>query len=329
MGTREKLLAFFEENKGAYFSGEDLAARLSVSRTAVWKAVNTLRKEGYDIDAVQNKGYCLSTATDILSAQGIEKYLEPICSGLDLHVLPQVESTNSSLREKGSQGCPEGYTLIAGMQTGGRGRIGRRFYSPEDTGIYMSLLLRPEHCTAVQAVKFTTMAAVAACQAIEKVSNRNPLIKWVNDIFIDGKKVSGILTEGSVSLETGSLEYVILGIGFNAYLPEEGFPKELQKTAGAVWEKRKSDGKNRLAGEFLNFFLEYYKGGSAEDYAKEYKKRSLVLGKEIEVLLSEGRKKARALDIDKDCRLLVEYEDGTREKLAAGEISIRPDLDEK
>ena len=225
MRTREKLLDFFEKNKGAYFSGEELAARLSVSRTAVWKAVNSLRKDGYEIDAVPNKGYCLSADTDILSSQGVEKYLEPVCASIEMEILPAVGSTNDYLREKALKGQKEGFTVLAGEQTGGRGRTGRSFYSPADTGIYMSLLLRPENCSPAVAVKFTTMAAVAACRAIEKVSQKKAQIKWVNDVYIEDKKVCGILTEGAVSLEKGSLEYVILGVGINVYPPRGGFPR--------------------------------------------------------------------------------------------------------
>ena len=243
MGTKEKLLALFEADKGKFFSGEELAARLAVSRTAVWKAVNSLRKEGYEIQAVRNKGYSLSVSTDILSIQGVEKYLNPEHSYIELEILPDIGSTNDYLREKAAQGKGEGYAVVAGAQTRGKGRTGRSFYSPADTGIYLSLLLRPKDCGPAQAVKFTTMAAVAACEAIEKVSHRSPQIKWVNDIYIDGKKVSGILTEASVSLENGSLEYVLLGIGINVYPPEKGFPQELRETAGSVFQERKAMGR--------------------------------------------------------------------------------------
>ena len=325
MGTKEKLLALFEADKGKFFSGEELAARLAVSRTAVWKAVNSLRKEGYEIQAVQNKGYSLSVSTDILSIQGVEKYLNPEHSYIELEILPDIGSTNDYLREKAAQGKGEGYAVIAGAQTRGKGRTGRSFYSPADTGIYLSLLLRPKDCGPAQAVKFTTMAAVAACEAIEKVSHRSPQIKWVNDIYIDGKKVSGILTEASVSLENGSLEYVLLGIGINVYPPEKGFPQELRETAGSVFQERKSDGKNQLAAGFLNRLMDIYTKEETGEYAEEYRKRSMVLGKRIQILTPEGEKGARALEIDKDCRLLVEYEDGNRELLRAGEIRIRPE----
>lgn len=325
MGTKEKLLALFEADKGKFFSGEELAARLAVSRTAVWKAVNSLRKEGYEIQAVRNKGYSLSVSTDILSIQGVEKYLNPEHSYIELEILPDIGSTNDYLREKAAQGKGEGYAVVAGAQTRGKGRTGRSFYSPADTGIYLSLLLRPKDCGPAQAVKFTTMAAVAACEAIEKVSHRSPQIKWVNDIYIDGKKVSGILTEASVSLENGSLEYVLLGIGINVYPPEKGFPQELRETAGSVFQERKSDGKNQLAAGFLNRLMDIYTKEETGEYAEEYRKRSMVLGKRIQILTPEGEKGARALEIDKDCRLLVEYEDGNRELLRAGEIRIRPE----
>ena len=325
MGTKEKLLALFEADKGKFFSGEELAARLAVSRTAVWKAVNSLRKEGYEIQAVRNKGYSLSVSTDILSIQGVEKYLNPEHSYIELEILSDIGSTNDYLREKAAKGKGEGYAVVAGAQTRGKGRTGRSFYSPADTGIYLSLLLRPKDCGPAQAVKFTTMAAVAACEAIEKVSHRSPQIKWVNDIYIDGKKVSGILTEASVSLENGSLEYVLLGIGINVYPPEKGFPQELRETAGSVFQERKSDGKNQLTAGFLNRLMEIYTKEETGEYAEEYRKRSMVLGKRIQILTPEGEKGARALEIDKDCRLLVEYEDGNRELLRAGEIRIRPE----
>lgn len=323
MGTKEQLLELFEENKGIYFSGEDIAEKLAISRTAVWKAVKSLRSEGYSIDAIQNKGYCLSVKTDILSVQGIQKYLMPICSGMKLTVLPAVNSTNTAVREKAAAGAAEGYTVIANSQTNGKGRIGRSFFSPSDTGIYMSLLLRPAGYSSQQAVKITTMAAVAACEAIETVSGQKAQIKWVNDIYINGKKVSGILTEASFGLENGFLDYAVLGIGINVYPPKGGFPKELDGIAGSVFHESHDDGKNHLAAEFLNRFMSYYTAQDKTEYTDKYRSRSLVIGKEIQVLFSGCQKKAVALDVDQDCRLIVKYEDGKTESLSSGEISVR------
>ena len=320
MKTKEKLLTLFEKNRGVYFSGEEIAEKLSVSRTAVWKAVNSLRREGYGIHAVQNKGYCLAANTDILSVQGIQKYLESACSQIKLTVLPAAASTNALLREEAAAGAPEGCVLIAGSQTNGRGRTGRSFYSPPDTGLYMSLLLRPSRCPAQKAKKYTIMAAVAACHAIESLSDKKPVIKWGNDIYMDGKKVSGILTEASVGLEDGFLDYVILGIGINVYSPQNGFPDELKDKAGAVFSEAMDDGKNRLAAAFLNCFMTLCQSPESPFYKEDYRKRSFLIGKKILVLLPEGTKKAAALDIDEDCRLIVRYEDGTIAALDSGEV---------
>ena len=323
MGTKERLLEFFERNRGRYFSGEELAGQLSVSRTAVWKGVNSLRKEGYQIDAVQNKGYCLSAHTDILSAQGIRGYLSPECRDLKLEVLQTVDSTNGWGRVKAEAGEPEGYVVVAASQEKGKGRVGRSFFSPADTGVYMSILLRPEGLSPGEASKITTMAAVAVCQAIEALSGRQAQIKWVNDIYMDGKKVSGILTEASVGLEDGLLDYGILGIGMNVYIPADGFPDELSGKAGAIFESPQDDGKNRLAAEVLNRFMKACRTKESSAYVEEYRKRCLVLGREILVLGKGEARKARALDVDEDCRLVVQYGDGRMERLSSGEIQIR------
>lgn len=323
MTTKERLLRLLEENKGSFYSGEEIAKRLEVSRTAVWKAVKALQAEGYEIDAVQNKGYSLAASSDILSAAGIQRLLDPQWQELELHVLPTVESTNALLRERANAGAGEGYVILAGSQTKGRGRLGRSFYSPADSGLYLSLLLRPAGWSPAQAVRVTTMAAVAACQAIEAVSGREAAIKWVNDIFMDGRKVSGILTEGSFNLEIGSLDYIILGIGINLYPPDDGFPADISATAGAVFPQPCSDGKNRMAAEFLNRFMEIYRSGDLAGYRSEYRRRSFILGKRVGVLTPEGKRPADALDVDGDCRLLVRYEDGTVEQLSSAEVSVR------
>ncbi len=328
MNTREKLLELLESNRGVYFSGEEIAGRLNVSRTAVWKAVKSLQSAGYAIDAVTNKGYCLSRDTDILSAQGIRKYLRVSrqqVSDPDIFVLDTAVSTNAVVREGADGGMPEGYTVLSNEQSAGRGRLGRSFFSPRGTGIYMSMLLRPGNCSPGQAVRITTMAAVAVCEAIEAVSGEQAQIKWVNDIYVRDKKVCGILTEGSFGLESGLLEYAVLGVGINVYQPEGGFPEELLDIAGAVLTDRREDVKNRLAAEFLNHFYGYYggQGHGTADYVEEYRRRSLVTGKRIAVLSGNETRGAVALGIDDECGLLVRYDDGGEACLSSGEISIR------
>lgn len=322
MTTKENLLAFFETHRGEYFSGEVIAQQLGVSRTAVWKAVKSLQAEGYSIDAVTNKGYCLAEETDILSAQGIKKYLtHPEI--FDITVLPVTESTNLDVREKANAGAPEGTFVVSNEQTKGRGRRQRSFYSPAKTGLYMSLLLRPEENLMQQTTNITTMAAVAMCEAMEKVSGKHAVIKWVNDIFLDGKKLCGILTEASFNMENARVEYAVLGIGTNVYEPEGGFPAELKDVATALFSSPQKDAKNRLAAEFLRHFMPYYQDPTGSDYVDAYRKRCFVLGKEIMVLRGTQKREATALDVDEHCHLLVRYNDGEEEALSSGEISIR------
>lgn len=323
MTTKEKLLKLFETNRGVYFSGEDLAQRLSISRSAVWKAVKALQSSGYAIDAVTNKGYCLSAQTDILSVQGIQKYLQPQIADLELSVLPIVYSTNAFVREKANGGAKEGYMVLANEQTAGRGRLGRSFFSPRDTGIYMSLLLRPNKYSAEQALRITTMAAVAMYEAIDAVSGKKAEIKWVNDIYLQDKKVCGILTEGSFDLENGMLEYAVLGIGINVYEPEHGFPNELKSIAGAIFSTHQNDAKNHLVAEFLNHFFAYYSAPESSDYVEKYRSRSLVIGKQITLTDAKESKRAYVLGIDDSCRLLVKYADGTQGCCSSGEVSIQ------
>lgn len=324
MGTKEKLLALLEASQGTYLSGEELAETLAVSRTSVWKAANALRNAGYAISGAQNRGYCLDARTDVLSEQGIRALLGPKEETLTLEVLSSAESTNALLREKANAGAPEGYVIAANAQTRGRGRLGRSFFSPPDTGIYMSLLLRPRNLSAGQAVRVTTMAAVAAAEAIESVSGRETKIKWVNDIFIGRKKVSGILTEASFDLESGSVDYIVLGIGMNAYEPAGGFPPEIREVAGSIFSEQRSNGKNRLTAEFLTRFLELYQN-ETNDYTEIYRRRSLVIGKRVQVITPTSRRLAYALDIDGTCRLVVRYEDGTVDQLSSSEVSVLPD----
>ena len=323
MTTKEKLLKLLETHRGSWFSGEEIAGQLAVSRAAVWKAVNALRGEGYSIDAVPNRGYCLSETTDILSPQGIRKYLHGPAGALELHVLAAADSTNALVQQQANAGAAEGYTLIANAQTAGKGRCGRSFYSPDGTGAYLSVLLRPENCPAARSIRITTLAAVAMCRAIEEVSGETPGIKWVNDIFLRGKKICGILTEGAFSMETGMLESAVLGVGINVYAPRDGFPPELAEIAGSLFPSPRSDMKNRLVAAFLNQLMALYRAEDPAAVLEAYRRYSLVVGREVTVRAPSGDRKALVLGIDDDCRLELRYDDGTEASLSCGEISVR------
>ena len=293
MSTKDTVLELFEKNRGFYISGQQIASELNITRTAVWKAVKILQKEGYKIEAVTNRGYCLDKDADVLSVRGIRSRLSEDCAGLRPEVFVSVGSTNTLCNEKAKSGEAEGYVAVAGAQTAGRGRRGRSFYSPAGSGIYMSLLLRPHGLTGDQVLGLTTMAAPMQASA--------PL--------------------RATSACSGSIP--IVGIGINAYAPEAGFPPEIAETAGCVFDKPEVDLKNSLVAEVLNRFMKYYDDPKSDAVYDEYRTRSMVIDKDIKVLKKDATLKAHVLDIDRDCGLVVRYPDGTEEVLNSGEISIR------
>ncbi len=262
---------------------------------------------------------------DKISENGIKSLLSKnLCEFINVNITDITESTNSDVKSVARSGEKEGYLLIAESQTGGRGRMGRSFFSPDDTGIYMSLLLRPE-ILPEDVTTITSVAAVAVCEALEKIAfpQIKPQIKWVNDIYINGKKVCGILTEGCFK-STSKTDYAVLGIGINFYEPENGFPDELSNIAGAVFKEKKENLKNQFVAYFLNSFFSYYNNLNENNYIEEYKKRCFILGRNIMVISKDKEIPARALDIDEKCGLAVEYENGEKTVISTGEISVKP-----
>ncbi len=320
MTVKETLIRLFEENKGNYISGEDIAKELHCSRTAVWKAVNQLREDGYVIEAGKNRGYRLSETNDILSEQAI-------CRNLDgrypVSVFQEITSTNDVLKKLAvSEHVPEGTTLVSDYQTGGKGRLGRSFFSPKGTGLYLSMLLRPQG-TVMDNLMLTAQSAVAVYRAVKKVTGRELSIKWVNDLYYEGRKVCGILSEGQTSMETGRMEFVIVGIGINLYEPEEGFPEDIRGRAGSILGKR-SDGiftdRNRIASEVIR---EFYALVPMKTLAPEYIEKNMVPGHDIMVIDGTKQRSARATGIRPDGTLEIIEQDGTENTLVFGEVSVR------
>ena len=316
MATKEKLLQLLQTHPGTYFSGEEMALALGVSRTSVWKAVKALRESGYAIDAVTNRGYCLSPGEDPLDIGQISADL----SGdfWTLHSEDRVPSTNALLRQLADQGAAEGTVILANAQTEGRGRMGRQFYSPGDTGIYLSLLLRPRDFSPDQALQLTTMAAAAACTAIEEVTGIRPGIKWVNDLLLDEKKICGILTEAAFNLETVSLDYAVAGLGLTLYAPRDGFPPELADIAAPLLPSPVPGTRNRLISAFLNRFGDLYRSRSFSQAAEVYRSRCLVLGKTV----IQNSVPLQVLDVNDRCQLVVRDPEGQIRTLSYGEVSI-------
>lgn len=320
MAVKDELIKLFEQNRGRYLSGAEIAEQLGCTRGAVWKAVKCLQNEGYCISAVTNRGYCLESG-DVLSAAGIERYLGSD-SGIALTVFKETDSTNDRLRELALQGAPEGTVVIAGMQTGGKGRLGRSFFSPSDTGLYMSILLRPD-MTAADAVRITTAAAVAVAEAAEEVSGRKADIKWVNDVYMDGLKICGILTEASFNPESGGLEYAVVGIGINVYEPDGGFPQELKGIAGAVLDEHGEDHRSRMAALVISGFMRYYRELAQNTFLDSYRRRLIWKNEKINLISGNVMTPATLIDVDEGCRLIAELENGERRTVSSGEISIR------
>ena len=252
--------------------------------------------------------------------------LSPYCThpNLTIDFREEVTSTNTLLRQQAEEGAPEGTVLMAARQTAGRGRRDRSFYSPADTGLYLSILLRPR-LAPQEALYLTTCAAASVALALEETPGTHAKIKWVNDVFLHGKKVCGILTEGAIHPETMGLKYAILGIGVNLFPPEGGFPADLPE-AGAVYETSPdpAETRRRLAGRILDHFFRWYPAIQDRPFFDVYRNRSMVLGQPISILQGGTSRPATALDLEPDFSLRVREADGRVSLLSSGEESIRP-----
>lgn len=322
MSTKHQILELLEQNRGDSISGERLAGILNVSRNAVWKAVKELEKEGYSIEAVTNKGYRLSDQNDIVSIQGIKPFLSPQSKPYaeEIKIYKSLESTNKTAKEMAVAGAEHGTVIIADSQTKGRGRYSRSYFSPSG-GLYMSIILRPEVLNFENPTSVTAFAAVAVCEAIESVSEKTPKIKWVNDILIDGKKVCGILTEAVTDFESGSLDWIVLGIGINVYIKTEDFPDDLQSSATSIFPNEKMFGvRNKLSAEIINRILGFEIMPREAEVFQKYKKRLAMPGNQVTVIQNKSEYKATVIDIDAVGHLVVKDENGEIITLSSGEI---------
>ena len=370
MSVKETVLNKLEKNRGSYVSGEALAGRLGVSRAAIGKAVKSLRDDGYRIEAVTNKGYMIPSDSGSLTEDVVRRALPRELRSTDLFVYDVIDSTNlqarrllldeteASGRGLHGHGLPHGSVIIANQQTAGRGRLGRSFYSPKD-GLYMSVIIRPDFDISRSGL-ITVAAAAAASRAIDEICGCRTEIKWVNDIYLNDRKISGILTEAATDFESGKIDSLIVGIGINT--GDGAFPSGLEDYAGTLRMAGEtgSEGstagsvpdahaKAKLAALIISRLLEYAgqlssdsgtnsgsgqtaAAGTAPEFLDYYRQRCMVLSKHISVYKGKYREDptvemggtpALGIDIDDDGGLIVEYEDGSRETLATGEVSVR------
>ena len=319
----EKVYGALAKRPGEYLSGQEMSARLGVSRAAVWKAVEHLRRAGYAVEARTGRGYCVTERSDRLTEHEVA-----VCFSRpreNCRVLAQVDSTNSECRRLAASGAPDGTVVIADSQTAGRGRRGRAFLSPPGQGLYLSVLWRPD-CTPEALLPLTALAAVAVCRAVEHLSGGKPRIKWPNDLVLGGRKICGILTELSLEGESGQVDCVVVGIGVNCRQREEDFPGELTSVAGSLdMALSEKIPRPALAAAIVEELDELRREVlfHPERWLESYRSRCLSARSAVQVVRNGEYRPAQALGIDERFGLRVRYEDGAEEILRSGEVSVR------
>ncbi len=261
----------------------------------------------------------MNTGKSFADKELIKSFLNEKNKNISIITLKETSSTNDEVKSLALIEKNKTLLCVADSQTKGRGRMGRSFFSPDGTGIYMSLLLHPD-LAAEQCPLLTPLCAVAVSEAIEKVVSVENKIKWVNDIYVGGRKVAGILTEGA--FKNGKIDYAVVGIGVNLSLPEGDFPEDIRSIAGALTENT-ADFKNELIAEIINRFMYYYELLPEKEFLQKYREKLFFLGQEITVISSDGSYNAVAEDTDEMCRLIVRNHKGERIALGSGEISIK------
>ncbi len=314
MKTREHILQILLDNQNQPISGQELANRCDCSRTAIWKHIHSLQEAGYSIESVPGLGYILKQTNDILE----KSILQSKTQAPAIYVFDTIDSTNTYAKQLLMEHCPEGTLVVSNHQTSGRGRAGHSFYSPADTGVYFSIVLRP-NLQFQSMLKVTLAAAVSVCEAIETLTNVSPSIKWVNDIFIDHKKIAGILTEATTDFETQTVDTVVVGIGINCH--PTSFPKEIQDIAGSI----DADGleRNQLVSHIYQRMMYWKDHLDSNALMEAYRSRSIVIGKEIEYTVNTQKKVGRVLSIDDHGNLILEDTNKNTTTIVSGEISIR------
>ncbi len=306
-----------------YVSGQELCGQLGVTRAAIWKGIRQLREEGYEIEAIQNKGYRLLTAPDTVSGAELKSRMETVWAGQELVYLDTVTSTNDYLKKLAEQGAPHGTLVVADYQSGGKGRRGRTWITPHGTTIAMSILLRPQ-IRPEKASMLTLVIGMAAAKAVCDVTGLDVKIKWPNDLVLHGKKLSGTLTEMSAEME--GIHYVVIGTGINANITE--LPEELKEIATSLQlELGYPVDRGAIICTCMRYFEKYYeKFIETQDMSllgSEYQELLANMNREVRVLDPGGEYTGVARGIDELGQLLVEKEDGTVARVYAGEVSVR------
>jgi BirA family biotin operon repressor/biotin-[acetyl-CoA-carboxylase] ligase len=325
------ILKRLKEAAPGFVSGGELGLLNGVSRTAVWKHIKALRQEGYFIEASPRKGYRLLPSEERLNSFEIADRLGTSLIGRETRYIAKIDSTNEYAKKLAAEGCPDGLAIIAGQQTKGKGRLGRKWFSPADSGIYISFVLRPPVAPA-EAQILTLAAAVAVASAIRLSTGIRVGIKWPNDLVIDGKKVCGILME--MSSESDRVNHVVIGVGINYSQDAGEFTEDLSDRAISL--KMAVDGRMkdgivlpsklaliRAVLKELDNVVKLVLDGSYETILDTWREYSVTLGREVRFVARGMEYTGRASGIAADGRLLVDCDDGVRRELFTGEVSVR------
>lgn len=323
--TKYQILKLLEESDGKLVSGGDIAEKLSISRTAVWKQIAALQQDGYRIISEPSKGYLLQPS-NVLSAYEIEKRLTTHTVARPILYFPTIDSTNTYAKTHTE--LENGTVIVASHQTAGVGRLSRKFHSPEGQGVYLSILLHPDMIAMADISTITLLTAVAVVDTIEQLSGVRPDIKWTNDVYLHGRKLCGILTEATVEGESGVIRNIIVGIGLNLYQTYEDFAPEIRDIAGSVFSETgkkisAADYVACLSKNFERYYLDEHFPANKASFLQKYKDALFFLGQTVQVISVRETYMAVAEDIDENGCLIVRKEDGTVAALNSGEISLK------
>lgn len=309
-----------------FISGEQLCQQFDVSRTAIWKHIKDLQADGYEIEAVRNRGYKLVRVPDLVTSSEILQNLRTRRIGQHVISVQEVDSTNLLAAKLADRGEPDGTLVIAELQTGGKGRRGRSWFSPAGTGIWMSLILRPSLPMA-QAPLITLIAAVAVSQALTEITGCMAGIKWPNDILFEGKKCCGILTE--MSMESDEINYVILGIGVNVNQQAADFPEEIAARATSLGivsgsQFRRSEVVQLILERFESVYDRFLAEGSFAPIRELWIKQSITIGKQVSAQTPRGVIQGTAVGLDDMGALMVRDGAGNLQKIYSADILFTP-----
>lgn len=319
---KEEILRLLRSADG-YISGQELCNRFGVSRTAVWKAINQLKEAGYEIEAQQNKGYRLMAAPDLMTEAEIKSLMHTDWVAKEVLYFDTIDSTNTKAQELAEKGYPSGTLVVADKQESGKGRRGRSWVSPSGTGIFMTLMIKPD-INPNNASMLTLVAALAVAKAITSVTGEEALIKWPNDIVVNGKKVCGILTEMNAQFDY--INHIVVGIGINVH--NESFPEEISQMASSLTIEAggKRFHRAQIIAETMSYFEQYYdtflKTQDLSALVREYDKLLVNRNKSVRVLDPKEPFDGKAMGITPKGELIVDTWE-SRKLVSSGEVSVR------